>query len=104
MIDIPHLSLPLRLVNKRFATVEQDSSRHVAECVEAAARTELGSRIEAPEFGIPSYVMAASGADLDELRDALVTSEPRVELVADLIESLSDARAEQIRILIEEEY
>ncbi|MDW5597657.1 hypothetical protein VSS74_25120 [Conexibacter stalactiti] len=104
MIEIPHLSLPLRLTHDGFATVEQDSAQHVAECVEAAARTELGWRIEAPEFGVPSFVMAAGGVDVEELREALVTSEPRAEIVAELIEELDELRAESIRILIEEEY
>ncbi|HST43087.1 MAG TPA: hypothetical protein VLK58_26410 [Conexibacter sp.] len=104
MTDIPHLSVPLRIANKRFAAVEQDSAQHVAECVEAAVRTELGSRVEAPDFGVPSYVLAAGGVDVDELREAIVTSEPRAEVVAELVDSLDDLRAESIRILIEEEY
>jgi hypothetical protein len=104
MTGIPHLSLPLRLANGRFATVEQDSTQQIAECVEAAARTEQGWRVEAPEFGIPDYTMAVGGVDVDELREALVTSEPRAEIVAELVESLDDLRAESIRILIEEEY
>ncbi|MDO8209290.1 hypothetical protein [Conexibacter sp. CPCC 206217] len=104
MIDTPHLSLPLRLDRGTFAAVEQDSPQQVAECVEAAARTELGWRVEAPEFGVPNYMMTAGGVDVDELREALVTSEPRAEVVAELVESLGDLRAESIRILIEEEY
>lgn len=103
MIENPHLSFPLRFGHAGFATVEQDSAQHVAECVEAAARTELGWRIEAPDFGVPSYVMAAGGVDADELREALITSEPRVEPVVELIDTVEDARTESIRILIEEE-
>lgn len=104
MIENPHLSFPLRLVGGRFAVVEQDSPRHVAECVEAAARTERGWRIEAPTFGIPDYVLAAGGVDVDELREALLESEPRASAVVELIESFDDLRAESVRILIEEEY
>lgn len=104
MIETPHLSFPLRLAGRRFAAVEQDSADHIAECVEAAARTELGWRIEAPDFGIPDYVLAAGGVDLDELRGALLDSEPRAAAVAELIESFDDLRAEHVRILIEEEY
>lgn len=103
MIEIPHLSFPLRFGRATFVEVEQDSAQHVAECVEAAARTELGWRIEAPDFGVPSYVMAAGGVDVDELREAILVSEPRADVVVELIDSLDDARAESIRILIEEE-
>ncbi|ADB50173.1 hypothetical protein [Conexibacter woesei] len=103
MTGNPHLSLPLRVERGRFATVEQDSAQHIAECVEAAARTELGSRIEAPDFGIPNYLMAAGGVDVDELRAALLDSEPRADAVVELVESLDDLRAESIRILIDEE-
>lgn len=104
MIDTPHLSLPLRLDRTAFAAVEQDSPQHVAECVEAAARTELGWRIEAPDFGVPPYLMAAGGVDVDELREAIVVSEPRADVVVELVESIDDLRAESIRILIEEEF
>lgn len=115
MNETPHLSLPLRtvrghydedsrLIGVRFAAVEQDSSQHVAECVEAAARTELGWRVEAPEFGVPSYVLAAGGVDVVELRDALLTSEPRADVAIDLVDSFDDLRAESFRILIEEEF
>ncbi|MDO8187216.1 hypothetical protein Q5424_09360 [Conexibacter sp. JD483] len=103
MSDTPHLSLPLRLDRSAFARVEQDSAQHVAECVEAAARTELGWRLEVPDFGVPSYLMAVGGVDVDELREALLTSEPRAATVVELVDSLEDLRAESIRILIEEE-
>jgi hypothetical protein len=104
MIETPHLSLPLRLSRRRFATVEQDSAQHVAECVEAAAHTELGWRVEAPEFGVPPYLMAAGGVDPEELREAIVASEPRAEAIVELVESFDELRAESIRILIEEEF
>jgi hypothetical protein len=104
MTETPHLSFPLRLVGGRFATVEQDSPQHIAECVEAAARTERGWRIEAPDFGVPDYVLAAGGVDVGELRSALLESEPRAAFAIELVESFADLRAERVRILIEEEF
>lgn len=104
MTETPHLSFPLRIVGRRFAVVEQDSSQHVGECVEAAVRTERGWRIEAPDFGIPDYVLAAGGVELHELRSAVLDSEPRAAAVVELISSFDDLRAESVRILIEEEY
>ncbi len=48
------LAYPLRLdQGRRVATVLVDSPEHVAQCVEAAVRTEEGWRLESPEFGIP---------------------------------------------------
>lgn len=102
MVEIPHVSWPLRFDRGRVITVDQDSAQHIAECVEAATRTEQGWRIEAPDFGIPNYLLSAGGADLDGLRAALVASEPRAEVIADLVEHGDDLRAQHIRLLIEE--
>lgn len=104
MDKIPHLSFPLRYGRGGFETVEQDSAQHIAECVEAAANTELGWRIEAPDFGVPSYLLAAGGVDVGELREAIAASEPRADVAVEMVESFDDLRAASIRILIEKEY
>jgi hypothetical protein len=97
------LAFPLRIVNGQAVTVEIDSAEHVAQCVHVAALTELGWRVEAPEFGIPSYLMAAGGVDVDELQACLARSEPRAAAVAQRVTDPGDLRADRIRILLDEE-
>jgi len=101
-VAIPHFSLPLRVDRGRAVVVEQDAPSQIGDCVEAAARTRLGWRIEAPDFGVPAYVMAAGGADAAELQAALVRSEPRAAVIAELVETLDELRTESIRILFDE--
>lgn len=98
----PHWDLPPRLINGRMAVVEQDSPAEIANCVEVAARTRLGSRVEAPEFGMPPVVMRAGDVDVDTLRAALVESELRARPVASLINDPADLRSQHVRILLEE--
>lgn len=101
--EIPHIAFPLQLVDGGLLVVEQDSADHVAQCVEVAARTEEGWRIDAPDFGIPVPLSHVGPVDVEELRAALVRSEPRARLVAERVEEVGDLRAEHIRILIDEE-
>lgn len=105
MTDRPwSLSMPLRIERGRAVVVEQGSPTDIAQCVEVAARTVVGDRLEAPEFGIPPLVMATAEAiDVDELRAHLVESEPRCEPIIDRIETLDDVRAELIEIWLLEE-
>lgn len=103
MNGIPHLAFPLRFHRGVAVTVEQDSPQHLADQVAVAASTEQGWRVEAPDFGIPSYLMAADGVDIAELRAALAESVPDAAQAVERIESPDDVRAERIRVLIEEE-
>lgn len=100
--ELPHFALPLRF-DGHAVVVEQDSFDDVAMCVEAAARTERGTRLELPEFGVPDQLFVGGELDAEELRSALVESEPRAEAFADRIEDPAAARVETIRILLEEE-
>lgn len=102
-VSVPHFDLPLRFHAGRAVVVEQDSPAEIANCVEVAARTRQGQRVEAPEFGLPAHVMQAGPLDADSLRAALVESEPRAAIVAERVTSVDDLRAEQVRVLIIEE-
>ena len=57
--DIPRLRHPFAIENGRAAVVAQDSQREV-QSVYALLATELGSRDELPEFGIPEHSTAWS--------------------------------------------
>jgi hypothetical protein len=101
-VRAPHWDLPIRLEGGRIAMVEQDSPTEIANCVEVAARTPLGTRLEDPEFGVPSVVMQADEVDVDTLRAAVTNSEPRAAVIAERIKNPTDLRAQHVRLLLEE--
>lgn len=82
MADIPHLALPLRIVNGQAAVVEQDSDAEVLQCVEVVARYRPGDRVAAPDFGVPDQAHQQRGADLVTVADRIELWEPRVRALA----------------------
>jgi hypothetical protein len=79
--DVPHFALPFRFQNPAAAVTEQDSLDEIADCVLAVLVTEQGFRVELPAFGIPDPTFAMGAVDLDELRTAVLTWEPRAATV-----------------------
>lgn len=79
MADItnPHFRVPF-FVGKSVAAVEQDSDEEVRQCVEAVVRTEVGTRIERPEFGIFDPTFQEFPGGVDEIAAAVEEWEPRV--------------------------
>jgi phage baseplate assembly protein W len=82
-VRTPHLAVPFQIVGKKAAVVEQDSSDEVAQCVYAVLGTELGSRLEEPDFGITDPSFRVGGMDLGEALLALSRWEPRANVTAD---------------------
>lgn len=74
---IPRLKIPLSVTDGKFATVEQDSAAEVAQCVYSSLATEEGSRVELPDYGLPSMLFAQGGVDLEEVRSTVGEDEPR---------------------------
>lgn len=52
----PQLAHPFRVESGRVATVDQDSLEEIRACVLASLRTRLGSRMDEPDYGVPSQV------------------------------------------------
>jgi phage baseplate assembly protein W len=94
-IIVPKLAFPFRLSasGKRALCVEQDSVEEIVACVEVLLRTELGSRVEAPTYGISDQAFRQGGASLNEIRNAIAMWESRadVTLEAGDIENLVQA-------------
>lgn len=82
-VDIPHFQLPFVLDPDGVRVTEQDSLDEVTDCVQAVLRTTLGERIELPDFGRPDQAFRQNGADLEQLRDAVDTWEPRATVEID---------------------
>lgn len=49
----PHLAQPFRVEGGKVATVAQNSPEEIRQCIVACLRTKVGSRLEAPDYGIP---------------------------------------------------
>lgn len=77
----PHFAIPFRLTttggNRVPAVVEQDSLEDVTGCVEAALRTERGSRIDMPDFGVPDPTFSVVPMDLNSMAAYIENHEPR---------------------------
>ena len=105
MADVPHLAFPVRVDGSTFATVEQDSFDDVAGCVELVLRTPRGSRIDAPEFGLPDLTFNEGRVDPALVTGALDRWEDRVGQVltldpASTIDS-TDALVAHVRVQLE---
>jgi phage baseplate assembly protein W len=91
--DVPKISFPFRMVSsgKNAVYVEQDSDEEVMDCVEVLLRTEVGSREEIPEFGLPDQAFRLGGVDIQVVLASVNRWEPRARrsgISADQIEEL----------------
>lgn len=82
MVDrvIPHLKLPLSLdPNGGLSTLEQDSPEDVTQCVAVLLGTDLGERIEDPDYGIEAGLFEVA-TDIGAILDKVEEYEPRAEV------------------------
>lgn len=83
-INIPHFAYPVRFgVGGSIATVEQNSVEDVMNCVAAACKTERGSRLYVPGFGIDDPTFEEVPLDTTTLLAQIRESEPRSNNIAD---------------------
>ena len=101
MDNVPHLSLPLRVVGGSYATVQQDTDDELATTVQAIVSFTLGSRPERPDFGIADPALADRPLDLLDMRQAIETYEPRADFtVAELPYNPADPLASRVRVQV----
>lgn len=81
-VRVPHFAFPLRFVNGAAVVNEQDSLDDIRDCVRAILSYPVGSRIEAPEFGVPDQTFVERGADPAAVIAAVQRWEPRADLAA----------------------
>lgn len=97
--DIPHLALPLRVQPNGYASVQQDTLDEVRTNVAAIVSFPVGSRIEAPDFGVPELELDQRPLDVDALRRAVEDFEPRAVIrVVELEYDPSDPLAAHVRV------
>lgn len=101
MTDVPHFSLPFRFATPAALVNEQDSLDEIADCVYAILVCPIGFRVESPLFGTVDQTFAMPAPDLDMIRNAVETWEPRaVALLAERPDLLDELVA-RIEVLVQ---
>lgn len=78
MADV--FAMPFRFAGGRAVKVPRDSREDVDGCLEALLRTELDSRLELPEYGVPDQAFRTNGPDAVPIREAIDRWEPRAKV------------------------
>lgn len=99
MPDIPQFALPLQLVGTDLLEREQDTPEEISDCVEVVLRTTLGQRPTLPDFGIADPTFSLGGADLEALRLAVETWEPRASALLEREPGLLDELVDRINVV-----
>lgn len=94
-MSIPHFRLPFRVTNGSVDTIEQDSLDEIAQCVQVLLSTELGTRLELPDYGIAQPLFMTK-IDFSAVLAQLDKWEPRARTV---INSDIDSTDELLRSL-----
>lgn len=91
MVNVPHFDFPMRFgADGHIVTIEQNSEKDLINCVYAALKTDLGSRLYVPGFGIedPVFELAPIGP---EMINQIKASEPRADvLIQEHLDDLTD--------------
>ena len=101
MTDVPHFSLPFRFATPGAAVTEQDSLDEIADAVYAVLVCPVGFRVESPLFGTPDQTFAMPAPDLDELRNAIETWEPRAAALLEERPDLVDELVAHIEVNVQ---
>jgi hypothetical protein len=80
MPEVPHLSLPLRVIGDRLATIDQDTADELANNVLVITSFSRGERIEDPQFGILALPFDNRPLNLADLETTIATYEPRATI------------------------
>lgn len=76
--SLEHLVYPLRLgADGALVTAPQGSDLEIESCMAVVLKWPLGTRELDPDFGLPEENFLTGGANLDEIRAALIYGEPR---------------------------
>lgn len=95
-ITTPQFAVPFHVEGGKVAVVEQGSAQEIRDCVVACLRTKVGSRMDAPEYGIPDKTFSRQprNPSADVYLRAVEEAEPRARLlgsaeVEDLIQRVT---------------
>jgi phage baseplate assembly protein W len=100
-VAIPHFALPFRFVSPGAGVTDQDSLDEIAYCVYAILVCPLGFRVESPLFGNPDQTFAMPAPDLDMIRNAVETWEPRAAALLAEHPDLIDELVARVEVLVQ---
>ena len=89
--DIPHLDQPFSFGPVFANVVEQDSPEDIINCVAAILRTQIGERVDLPEFGIDQPTFETQPVDTNSIVEQIVVQEPRAAVIIDQNPSAFDS-------------
>ncbi len=80
-VDIPHFAFPFRFgADGAAQVVNQDDAQEIEQGVVVLVLTELGERLEVPEFGVPDLAFT-NDLDLTTISEAAAEWDERAEVV-----------------------
>lgn len=88
-VKIPHFCLPFHYEAGRIDVSEQDSLEDIRDCSEAALRTQVGFREEAPNFGVDDPTFETLPIDVGQIVNQVILSEPRASMLIDIDQSIN---------------
>jgi phage baseplate assembly protein W len=96
----PHFKWPFQIVNGVVPTVAQDSVEEIDQCVEAVLNTPVGSRIDAPTYGVPDETFSQLSVDESAAvyLEAIGAAEPRALVLG---EAKVEEMAKRVAIRVE---
>lgn len=100
MPDVPHFALPFRF-GPQAAVSEQDSIDEIADCALAIVLCPVGFRVELPTFGLPDSVFASPRVDVEAMRTAIDSWEPRAQTVLDERLDVLDELIAHVQVLVQ---
>lgn len=81
-VIVPHFAMPLRLDGSSFAVVEQDSDEDILQNVAVLVNTNIGDRIEIPDYGTPDQLFQER-IDAGGVAEAVDEWEPRATVTVE---------------------
>lgn len=102
MTASPHFAFPFRLGRGgKFAVVAEDSLDEITQNVEVILRTQIGTRLEIPDFGTDTLLFEQQGgSDLDEVLVQVTEWEPRATVVAEESPDRLDDLVRRVRVVV----
>jgi phage baseplate assembly protein W len=103
MDDVPHLSVPLRVVGERYVSVQQDTTDELVANVAVITSFPLGYRVERPSFGVVELELGARPLDVLDVEQALEAWEPRASVrVSEQPYDRNDPGADRLRVEVQQ--
>lgn len=103
MAQIPHLSLPIRMLGDRLATVEQDTVDELAINIDCLCRFGKGERAEDVEFGLLPMPFSPMPPmmSLSDIESTIAIYEPRATVDVSFADyNAADPTAGRISIMV----